>query len=114
MFRTNTRRQKEIKELISRIQTKYKEVGNYQSHTEDSIKVHVVLTNGTIQVPHIAIVDTDFAFEKPELMAYIRESFIPVATRSRKQSKQPFWKKLLNFERLTEKVPVNMFSGNRA
>ncbi|MCR6640115.1 MAG: hypothetical protein NVV82_14280 [Sporocytophaga sp.] len=98
-----TKRQKEIIHLISRIQVRYTDLGNYKSHTEDNIGVHVVLTNGKIFVPHIAVADPEFAFQKPDMIGYIKDSFNPLKPAYYDASKQPLWKKLFNLIKLNDK-----------
>ncbi len=100
-----TKRQKEIINLISRIQIRYTELGDYKSHTEDNIGVHVVLTNGKIFVPHVVVADAEFAFQKPDLIAYIKDSFVPLNP-SYKSSKQTFWKKIFTIIK-----PIDKSSG---
>lgn len=104
MFTNKTsERQKAILHFISRIQKNYSEIGNYKSHIEDTMGVDIVLTNGKIFVPHIAIVDSEFAFQKPDMITYIRESFIPLNPLFHTSSKQPFWKKLFTMIKLNDK-----------
>lgn len=97
-------RQKAIINLISRIKLNFAELGDYKSHIEDSIGAHIVLTNGKIFVPHIAIEDAEFAFQKPNLLNYIRNSFVPFNSHFYNSTQQPLWKKLINIIKPNEYV----------
>ncbi|WP_028980282.1 hypothetical protein [Sporocytophaga myxococcoides] len=104
MLGNNTsERQKAIINLISRIQENYAELGDYKSHSENSIGAQIELTNGKIFIPHIAIADTEFAFEIPDFIAHLRGSFVPFNTYTYTPHKQPFWKKIYNVIKINDK-----------
>jgi len=109
----NSERKKAIINLISRIQKNHTEIGDYISSIENNMGAHVELTNGTIFVPHIAIADIDYAFQKPDFISYIRDSFVPCNDFNYNSPKLPIWKKIYNKIKLNDiRVTKNIYSNN--